>query len=114
QRGKRIGERIADAAGAQDASEHAAGPGDEDDRADRSQSGVDDVLDHRPTLLLSPAEQPHGDDDGDEQGDRRLAQQPQGRDGNRFGVDPAGISGEVEAGVEEDEYERQEEDEDDL
>src|SRR5690625_3457200 len=111
---KRIGERIADAAGPQNASEHAAGPGDEDDRADRSQGGVDDVLDHRPTLLLPPAEQPHGDDDGDEQRDRGLAQQPQGRDGNRFGIDPAGLSGEVEAGVGEDEHERQDEEEDDL
>ena len=110
--GERVRDRVADPRGAEDASEHPAGAGDQDDRADRTERVVERPLDGRPAPSASQTEGDGGDDDRDEQGHRRLAQHAQEHHPGRLGIhDPCRAQG-FQAGVQEDQDQGEQQQED--
>ena len=106
---QRVGQRVADPGRAQHAAEHPAGAGDQHDRRDRAQRGLEQLL-HR-VLVGAPAaaEHDHRDEHADQQRDAGRAEDAQELHPARVRVDHADLGERVQPGVAEDQQDGQRE-----
>ncbi|MND56938.1 hypothetical protein D3C80_480580 [compost metagenome] len=106
--GEHVSQGCADAAGTQHAAEHATGTRHQDDGADGGQGVVAELLELH--LALGLTEQPEGIEHCDEQGHRGLADHAQHVHPVGTLVDHPHDAQGVEAGIHEDEHQRQQQD----